>query len=528
VYIRSFADTNADGVGDLDGIISRLGYLELLGVDALWITPCFRSPMADHGYDVADPRDIDPVFGDLDTFDRLVAASHEHGIRVILDLVPNHTSETHEWFQAALGAAPGSPERGRYHFRYGRGDDGSEPPNNWPSIFGGSAWSRITEPHGQLGQWYLHLFAPEQPDLNWENPEVWADLEQTLRFWLDRGVDGFRIDVAHGLAKPEGLPDGGPDSFGLQAAADLAITPDTDVAADPDTDGRKPDLRFDHDAVHEVHRKIRSVVDEYRDRVLIGEIWVSDDARFGDYLRPDEMHLGFNFRLTGARFDAAGVRSAIEHSMESVAKVGAPPTWTLANHDVPRPVTRFGNGEQGTARARAMALVELGLPGVVFVYNGDELGLPSAELADESLRDPVWERSGRTRRGRDGHRIPVPWEGTEPPFGFSDADKTWLPIPAGWAGLTVETQLEDPDSTLSLYRHALELRRTHPGFGGDVLEWYGAPEGCLAYRRQGSTLVCALNTSGEAVPLPPGEVLLSSGPLTEDGQLPPDTAAWLA
>ncbi|MGQ0481225.1 MAG: glycoside hydrolase family 13 protein [Pseudonocardia sp.] len=508
VYIRSFADSDADGVGDLDGILSRLGYLELLGVDALWITPCFPSPMVDHGYDISDARDIDPLFGDLAGFDTLVAASHEHGIRVILDLVPNHTSDQHEWFRAALSAAPGSPERSRYHFRYGRGDDGSAPPNNWPSQFGGPAWTRIVEPHGRLGQWYLHLFSPAQPDLNWEHPEVRAELEKTLRFWLDRGVDGFRVDVAHGMAKPDGLPDGA--RFALIEG------------------GSGPDARFDHDQVHEVHRMIRSVTDEYRDRVLIGEIWVSDDERFGRYLRPDELHLGFNFRLTRAPFDAAEIRAAIEHSLAAVAAVGAAPTWTLSNHDVARPVTRFGDGPAGTARARALALVELGLPGVVFVYNGEELGLPSAELPDEALRDPVWERSGRTRRGRDAHRIPLPWEGGPPSYGFTDAGPPWLPIPGDWAGLTVEAQLEDTESTLSLYRHALQLRRTHPGLVGDTLEWYGAPAGCFAYRRTGTTFVCALNTSAEPVPLPPGEVVLCSGQLTDDGRLPPDTAVWLA
>ena len=510
VYLRSFADSNGDGVGDLDGIRSRLGYLELLGVDALWITPCYPSPMADHGYDVADPRDIDPLFGDLAAFDALVAAAHEHGIRLILDLVPNHTSEAHEWFQAALSSAPGSPERDRYLFRYGQGDDGAVPPNNWPSQFGGSAWTRITEPHGQLGQWYLHLFAPEQPDLNWANPDVWADLEKTLRFWLERGVDGFRIDVAHGMAKPRGLPDAQPDQLGR-------------------VEGNSgPDIRFDHDEAHDVHRMIRSVVDEYPDRTLIGEIWVEDDDRFGRYLRPDELHLGFNFRLTTAPFDAESIREAIEHSMAAVAKVGATPTWTLSNHDVVRPVTRFGGGELGLRRARAMALVELALPGAIFVYNGEELGLPSVVLPDEVLQDPVWERSGHTRRGRDAHRVPVPWEGGTPCYGFTRAETSWLPMPSDWHGLTVEAQLEDASSTLSLYRHALDLRRSHPGFIGDELEWYGAPEGCFAYRRPGSTLVCALNTSTVTVPLPPGDPLVCSAPLTEDGQLPPDTAVWLA
>ena len=510
VYLRSFADSDADGVGDLDGLRSRLGYLELLGVDALWITPCYPSPMADHGYDVADPRDIEPLFGNLDNFDALVAASHEHGIRVLLDLVPNHTSDQHEWFQAALSSSPGSPERDRYIFRYGQGDDGAAPPNNWPSQFGGPAWTRITEPHGQPGQWYLHLFAAEQPDLNWSNPDVWADLEKTLRFWLDRGIDGFRIDVAHGMAKPTGLPDGGAGAFGLLAG------------------GTGPDQRFDQDGVHEIHRMIRSVVEEYDDRVLVGEVWVADNHRFGQYLRDDELHLGFNFRLTTTEFHAERLREAIEDSMTAVRAVRATPTWTLSNHDITRTVTRMGGGEQGLRRARALALVELALPGAIFLYNGEELGLPSVELPDEALRDPVWERSGHTRRGRDGHRIPIPWEGSGPNYGFSESESTWLPMPKDWAGNTVEAQLEDADSMLSLYRLALEVRRSHPGFVGDELEWYGAPQGCFAYRRPGTTLVCALNASPVPVPLPPGDLLLASGALTEDRLLPPDTAVWLA
>ena len=527
VYLRSFADSNGDGVGDLDGVRSRLGYLELLGVEALWLTPCYRSPMADHGYDVADPRDIDPLFGNLEAFDALVAASHEHGIRLIMDLVPNHTSDAHEWFKAALSSAPGSPERDRYLFRDGLpdgneptgddpdsdedhiADDGTAPPNNWPSQFGGPAWNRITEPHGLPGQWYLHLFAPEQPDLNWTNSDVRADLEKTLRFWLDRGVDGFRIDVAHGMAKPPGLPDADPPTFGMLDA------------------GTETDPRFDHDDVHEIHRMIRSTVDGYRDRVLVGEIWVSDNERFGRYLRPDELHLGFNFRLATAAFDAAELRAAIEQSLESVAAVGAAPTWTLSNHDVPRTVTRCGGGAIGVRRAKALALVELGLPGTVFLYNGEELGLPSVELPDDALHDPIWERSGHTQRGRDGHRVPVPWEADGACHGFTTAEESWLPMPPDWAELTVEAQLEDPESTLSFYRRALELRRNHPGFSGDTLEWYGAPEGCFAYRRPDTSLVCALNTSPDPVPLPPGDPLLSSAPLTEDDELPPDTAVWL-
>lgn len=507
IYPRSFADSGGDGVGDLDGVRSRLGYLELLGVDALWLGPVMRSPMADHGYDVSDPRDIDPVFGDLAAMDDLVAAAHDHGLKVTMDLVPNHSSDQHPWFQAALASPPGSPERGRYIFRDGKGPAGAQPPNNWPSIFGGPAWTRVTEADGSPGQWYLHIFAAEQPDLEWANPEVRADLAETLRFWLERGVDGFRIDVAHGMAKPDGLPD-------------MDITDNRLLTNDDD------DPRFDHDGVHEIHRLIRSVLDETPGVMAVGEVWVEDDERFARYVRPDELHLGFNFRLVEADFDADSVRGAVEHSIAAVAAVGAPPTWTLSNHDVERQVTRYGDGAVGTRRARAMIMVELSLPGAVYLYNGEELGLPNVALPDAALQDPVWERSGHTERGRDGCRVPLPWQGEHPPFGFSASARTWLPVPAEWATLTVEAQLEDPSSMLSLYRQALEVRSQRAEFAGTELEWYGAPAGCLAFRRKGGGLVCALNTSGEAVPLPPGEVLLSSVPLV-DGLLPADAAAWL-
>lgn len=507
VYPRSFADSNGDGVGDLGGLRERLGYLELLGVDALWICPVMRSPMADGGYDVSDPRDIDPLFGGLEAMDALIAEAHDRGIKVTMDLVPNHTSDAHPWFTAALAAAPGSPERARYLFRDGRGPDGAEPPNNWPSIFGGPAWTRITEPDGTPGQWYLHIFAPEQPDLNWENPEVVADFEQTLRFWLDRGVDGFRIDVAHGMAKPEGLPD-------MREVSTKMLIHDDD------------DPRFNNPGVHEIHRRIRKVVGEYPHAVTIGEVWVDDNTRFGEYVRPDELHLAFNFRLAEAEFTAEAVRAAIENSLAAVEPVGASPTWTLSNHDIAREVTRYGGGERGVARARAMILVELALPGSVFLYNGAELGLPNVDdLPEDVLQDPVWERSGHTDRGRDGCRVPIPWEGERPPFGFTEGETSWLPIPPDWSGLTVEAQLEQLGSTLSLYRMAIELRGVRKEFAGSRVEWYGSPEGCLAFRRPGG-LTCVLNAGTQPIALPPGEPLLVSAPMV-DGKLPPDSAAWL-
>lgn len=507
IYVRSFADSDGDGIGDLEGIRSRLGYLELLGVDGLWLTPFYPSPMRDNGYDVTDPRDVEPVFGDLDAFDALVREVHARGMKLTIDVVPNHTSDAHPWFVSALEAGAGSPERERYFFRDGTGEFGEQPPNNWVSAMGGPAWTRVAPEFG--AQWYLHLFTPQQPDLNFAHPEVRADLERTLRFWLDRGVDGFRVDVAHGMAKPADLPD-----MDLRAAQAVV--------------GSSPyfDPRFDDDAVHDIHRMIRGVLDDHPGTVAVGEIWTFDDERFARYVRPDELHLAFNFRLILTHFDADAIQATIRRSLAAVEPSEAPATWTLSNHDVWRQVSRYGGGAAGVRRARAMALVELALPGPVYLYNGEELGLPNAEIPPEAVTDPP-ERIAAGKPPRDVSRVPIPWEGTRPPFGFTAGESTWLPMPQDWAACTVEAQLEDPDSTLSLYRTAIELRGSHEAFDGDKIEWYGAPAGCFAFRRAPGGLVCVLNTSAAAVDLPPGtEVLLASAPLTE-GRLAAESAAWV-
>jgi alpha-glucosidase len=507
VYPRSFYDSNGDGFGDLDGVTAKMGYIASLGVDAIWLNPVMVSPMADNGYDVADPRDVDPLFGGIGALDRLTDAAHAAGIKVTMDLVPNHTSSAHPWFQAALAAGPGSDARERYIFRDGVGPGGTQPPNNWVSIFGGPAWSRIDEADGNPGQWYLHLFDAEQPDLNWDNPEVFEDLEKTLRFWLERGIDGFRIDVAHGMAKPPGLP----DMAAIKAEVLLA-----DIDDDP---------RFNNDGVHDIHRQIRQVFDDYANAVAIGEVWVYDNEQFAQYLRPDELHLAFNFRLLRAEFDAEDIRGAIENSLTAAHIADATPSWTLANHDVDRAPTRYGGGDAGLDRAKAMTMAMLALPGAVFIYNGEELGLPNVDLPDEALRDPVWERSGHTRRGRDASRVPVPWDGDAPPFGFSDNPDTWLPLPADWAALTVEKQDDDPASALAFYRRAIELRCRRGEFEGSTIEWLDSPADTLAFRRDGG-LVCVLNAGTRAIALPDGDVLLASAELI-DGELPPDAAAWL-
>jgi alpha-glucosidase len=502
IYPRSFADGNGDGVGDLVGITSRMDYLKQLGVQALWLSPFYRSPMADGGYDVADPTDVDPMFGTIADFDALVAAAHERGIKVTVDIVPNHLSEQHLWFQQALAAGRGSPERARFIFREGRGPDGEEPPNNWPAVFGGSAWQRVPD-----GQWYLHLFAPEQPDLNWDNPEIPAEFERILRFWLDRGADGFRVDVAHSMTKPVGLPDMDLTSY---------EGPGTHLLDDP---------RFDNDGLHEHLRMFRRVLDSYPSRMAVGEAWVPDDLRLARYVRPDELHLTFNFRLAEASFTADSFVSAIDGSLAAMQSVGAPCTWVLSNHDIDRHATRYGGGELGEARARATALLQLSLPGSAYLYNGDELGLENVDLPDDALQDPTWERSSHTERGRDGERVPLPWEGSQPPYGFGTNPDTWLPMPAAWARSTVAAQWDDPESTLSLYRAALNLRRRLSEIHSVDFRWEPCPDGCLAYCR-GPQLLVVLNATDVPVELPAGEVILASGPVGDD-KLPGNTAVWL-
>jgi alpha-glucosidase len=526
IYIRSFADADGDGIGDIAGIRSRLPYLRDLGVDALWINPWYPSPMADGGYDVADYRDIDPRFGTLEQAVELFAAAQAHGLKVLVDIVPNHTSDQHAWFQAALALPAGSPERRRYHFRDGRGPEGTQPPTNWASVFGGPAWTRTTDQDGHPGQWYLHLFDASQPDLDWSNPEVRAEFESIIRFWLDRGADGFRIDVAHSLTKDPAFPDVGPDAFEWPW---------------PGEPGTHP--HWDRDDVHEVYRTWRAIADTYApSRVFVGEIDPPSAERRAHYLRADELHMAFDFDFLGAPWDAAVLRTVIGEELAAAGLVGSTPTWVLSNHDRVRHVTRFGRADTswrgvigdpvdldlGRRRARAAVLLMLGLPGVAYLYQGEELGLAEAEdLPIESLQDPVWTRSGHTDRGRDGCRVPLPWDGHAPPFGFGPPGTIpWLPQPADWATWTVAAEVREPGSMLSLYRAALALRRSHPGFASDAFRWLDASPGVLHVERDRG-LGVVVNLSTEAVDLPAGAtVLLSSVPLV-DGRLPGDAAAWV-
>ena len=532
VYPRSWADSDGDGIGDLPGITSRLSHLARLGVDAIWLSPFYVSPQNDGGYDISDHRDVDPMFGTLDDADTLISSAHDLGLRVIVDLVPNHSSDQHPWFQAALGTTPGSAERARYIFRDGRGDNGELPPNNWRSGFGGPAWTRVVD-----GQWYLHLFDVTQPDFDWTNPDVADDMERTIRFWLDRGVNGFRIDVAHGLVKAQGLPDG-PEDF------DSGMVPT----------GLQP--MWDQPGVHDIYRRWRAITEEYAsgpegDRILCAEAWVQPAAALARYIRSDELHQSFNFEFLMTPWLASDLRATISESLASAAAVGAPQTWVLSNHDVVRHATRLGypqapgrhlgggigaNDPQpdtalGLRRARAATAVMLALPGSAYLFQGEELGLPEAtQLPDDAIQDPTWARSGHTSRGRDGCRVPVPWSGSTPSYGFGPTEASWLPQPAEWADLSIDRQEAVPASTLELYRTLLHERRGL-GLGRGTLTWAGGyRDDVLAYtvRMPGRLTVLVLANLGTAtVSLPEGaEVIVSSDELAADGSVPSDVTVW--
>jgi len=527
VYVRSFLDSTGDGIGDLAGVRAGLPYLKKLGVDGIWLSPFYPSPQHDHGYDVADYCDVDPVYGDLEEFDRLVAAAHRLGLKVVIDIVPNHCSSEHPWFRAALAEGPGGEHRARFHFADGRGPDGEEPPNNWRAMFGGPAWSRVTEPDGTPGQWYLHLFTPEQPDLNWREPAVAEHFDRVLRFWLDRGVDGFRVDVAAGLFKHPDLPD----------------------SPDPEADERARDsvnpLAWNQPEVHGVWRRWRALCDEYaardgRERLLVGEVSVPTAREHAKYVRPDELHQAFFFHLLSAPWDVDAFRKVIDEALTDIAGTGSTVTWVLNNHDQVRTVTRYAgdgpysetgdaNPNLGAARARAAALLMLALPGAAYIYQGEELGLPEVvDLPDEVLTDPIFRRTGSRRRIRDGCRVPLPWSGQASPFGFTsgaEEARPWLPQPEWFAEHATDRALADTRSFWHLYRDGLQLRRGLPQLGEGTLRWLESPPGVLAFER-GEGLVCAVNFGTSPVPAPvPGTPLLSSGECP-DGALPGSTTAW--
>jgi alpha-glucosidase len=555
IYPRSWADGNGDGIGDLPGITARLPYLRDLGVDAVWLSPFYVSPQADAGYDVADYRDIDPIFGTLDDAETMMASAHDLGLKVIVDLVPNHSSDEHPWFQAALAAGAGSPERDRYIFRDGRGPHGELPPNNWLCVFGGPAWARVESDEdkssGTGAQWYLHLFAAKQPDFNWDNPQVRTEFEDVLRFWLDRGVDGFRVDVANALIKAAGLPDWDEP---------LHLLGDAD-GVPHDHHGRRPPM-WDQEGVHDIYRAWRQILSSYNpidapdhtcdnDRILCAEAWVDSPESLARYVRDDEMHQAFNFEFLQAQWRAPDLRKAVTASLTAADLVGAPTTWVLSNHDVVRHASRLGlpvgprrpNGigigdpqpdaALGLHRARAATALMLALPGSSYLYQGEELGLPdSTDMPDDVRQDPVWPRSGHTERGRDGCRVPMPWEGGEPSYGFGPSERTWLPQPESYAALAVDRQAGAPDSTLELYRALLGTRRDR-GLGAGSLSWLGGyPDDVVAFVNEpaaGERVLVIANLGAQPVAVPGGaQILVSSGPLTPRGLVPTDTTVWLS
>ena len=547
VYPRSFADANGDGIGDVLGMIERLDYLAALGVDAIWVSPWYPSPLADGGYDVSDYRGILPEFGTLDQADQFVAKAHDLGLRVLIDLVPNHSSDEHPWFQQALAAAPGSPERAHYLFRAGKGENGDQPPNNWPAMFGGGAWERTTNADGTPGEWYLHLFDPKQPDWNWENPAVADEFDAILRFWFDRGIDGFRIDVANSMAKAPGLPD-------------IELDPETGRPSGNPLTG-SPFMNQPH--VHDILRRWRKVADSYADtelgaRIFVSEAWVTPASELAKYIRPDELHTTFNFDALMCEWTATSQRHVIDLTLRETGAVGAPPTWVLANHDTTRVVTRYGRPvtgarftadgmdfgafagigsvpegatdvELGRRRARAAVLLEMALPGGAYVYQGDELGLEEVEdIHEDLLQDPTWERSGHVVRGRDGCRVPIPWSGTQAPYGFGSADSPpWLPQPEGWAALTAEAQETDPTSHLTLYRSVLAERRSNPALGDGGLNWVDdVPDGVLAFDREPG-FRCVVNFGPDPYELPAGAKTLLASADSTARTLGADEAVWL-
>lgn len=538
IYPRSFADGDGDGIGDLVGIIDRLDSIAELGADAIWLSPFYASPQRDGGYDVSDFTAVDPIFGTNVDARRLIVRAHELRLRVLVDMVPNHTSSEHRWFREALRAEPGSAARARYIFRDGAGEHGELPPNNWQSIFGGPAWTRITEADGSPGQWYLHLFDSSQPDLEWGSEQVRAEFDEVLRFWLDLGVDGFRVDVAHGLVKADGLPDYIP----------------AENAGSMGGDEWEPIPYFGQEGVHDIWRRWRRVLEEYGpDRILAAEAWIQPLGRMAQWVRPDEMHQAFNFAFLSADWDAASQRAVIAESLDAFGAVGAPSTWVLSNHDVVRHASRLaltaenpqGHGigpdspglpipELGLRRARAASLMMLALPGSAYLYQGEELGLPEhVFIEDEHRQDPTWFRTAGERYGRDGCRVPLPWTSDAPAYGFSEAGRSWLPQPQEWATLARDAQRGVPGSTLEMYRSALAARRAH-GLAVADLVWVddlaGAsePEDVLAFDVADVRVV--VNLSEKAVPLGDlgirsDQVILSSAPVAD--ALEPDCTVWL-
>ena len=526
IYPRSFRDTDGNGIGDLNGIIEKIPYLASLSIDAVWLSPFYPSALFDGGYDVDDYRDVDPKIGTLLQFDTMVKKLAKHDIKVFVDIVPNHSSIRHHWFQEALASPPGSPARNRYIFRDGEGEKGELPPNDWPSHFAPSAWTRTTNPDGTPGQWYMHLFAPEQPDFNWDNPEVHEDFKKTLRFWSDRGVAGFRIDVAHALKRDMTEPY---RSYPKIIEFDNPLTGDA--------------VLFDRNEVHEIYREWRKVFDEYDPpRVAVAEAYVRVERRVL-YARPDELGQAFNFDLLEADYDAATYKELITNAIIWSEKEGSSTTWVLENHDRPRVASKFGlpkgydykkwlatdgkephcDQELGLKRAVAAMAMLFALPGCTYIYQGQELGLQEvADLPEEAIQDPQYLRNNKIFKGRDGCRVPLPWSADTPFFGFSDK-ASHLPQPAWFKDYAVDQQ-EDGESTLNLFRTIIAARRKLQA--EEKYQWHETGDSGVLHFSRPNGWHCIHNFDGKPFALPEGELILQTAPLV-DGKVGPATTVWL-
>jgi alpha-glucosidase len=540
IYPRSFADSNGDGIGDLAGVTQKLDSLASLGIDAIWFSPFFESPQKDAGYDISDYRKIDPIFGTNEDLDVLLAKAKSLGIRIIVDIVPNHTSDQHAWFKAALASEEGSAERAYYHFLDGKGEHGELPPNNWQSIFGGPAWTRITNPDGTPGQWYLHLFDSTQPDLNWNNPAVADEFDEILRFWLRKGVAGFRVDVAHGMVKRAGLPDA------TNYDENMRELPISNLSLE---EAEKAVPYWGQPGVHDAIRRFRKVLDEFDDRAFCAEASMSPLPRLAMWVRPDEYHQAFNFDYMSCEYQPTALKKIITDSIIEYAKVGASSTWVLSNHDGIRHATRLGIAKENTPRpgdgihptdpapdealgllrARAATAFMLGLPGSSYLYQGEELGLPEAWQLDVKYRqDPTIARTNGERIGRDSCRVPLPWvAGETASNGFNTTGESWLPQPENYRTFARNLQEGVPGSTLELYKRLLKERKAF-GMGSGEFRWaeHFEDKNTLAYINNGVLVI--FNFGPDAVALPAGEVLVTTQhDLTAENELQHDQVVWI-
>lgn len=538
IYVRSFGDGNGDGIGDLAGIADRMDYLSDLGVEALWLTPIYPSPQFDHGYDVADFTAINADYGTFDDFSRLIKEAQARDIKVVMDLVVNHLSTDHRWFQDALSSAPGSPERERFYFEDGR-DGGESPPNNWISWFGGSAWRRVVEADGTPGQWYLCLFTPQQADLRWTNPEIGEMFAEVMEFWADLGVDGYRVDAPIVSGKEPSLADM-PVEF-TESIPKARHNPM--VVHRPELAANLAALRAGADRYNEAHPD--------RNLFLVGETFTPSLEVLARYVGDDRFHQTFDFDLLLAPWNRQHWLDRISGAITELADLGKPIAWALNNHDAQRIVTRLGRADAaeldvsgdnlvnstaevdetlGTRRARAVALISTVLFGALYLYQGEELGLPDGDMPDEARQDPVFHQSNGQEVGRDGCRVPLPWDpasGANVGFSPTGAAPAWLPQQEDWAERAASVQAQDPDSMLNLYRRALAERR---GFRDtefsilDAADFVDAPDQVLALGR--GDLIVLTNFADQPVNLTADLQLVLASSAGTFPVLPDNSSAW--